>query len=294
MLYDGDNSLLLATGLELDGIADVLKSGNIEAALKQKGEKYLDRYIAFKKYNTLRREGKLKNPILPIIAALPCVGKTTMSREVATAFGIGIVMGGDAFRAALREFVSQEKHPEFFSSVYQAWKFFGEENEENILKGFEFQAKLVNQAMERIVVDRGIRDGESIVAEYLHFLPSQYPPEVLKHPSIIPIVLRLDSEEEWKRRIAARDNATHLKGQSGRLLEVLDRYKLMQEYQCKQAKEHGVHIVVNDDWNKGRDKVLDIIFDRIKQLNKMAEEGIVADDKKIIEKIEEERKKFNQ
>ena len=293
MLYDGEKSLLLSTGLNLDEIADVLKSGNLEQALSKKGQKYLDRYLTFKKYNQLIREGKQKNAILPIIAALPCVGKTTMSREVATCFGIGIVMGGDAFRAALREYISQEKHPEFFSSVYQSWKFFGEETEENILKGFEFQAKLLNQAMERIIIDRGIRDGESIIAEYLHFLPSQYSPEVLKHPSIIPIVLRLDSEEEWKRRIHLRDKMTHLKGQSLRFLDILDKYKMMQEYQCKQAKDYNIPTVATDDWNKGKEKVLDIIFERIKLLNKMAEEGKTIDDKAIIEKIEKERAKFN-
>ena len=293
MIYDGKKSLLLSTGLNLEEIADVLKSKNLEEGLSHKGEKFLDRYQTFKKYNELISEEKLKTPILPIIGALPCIGKTTISREVATSFGIGIVMGGDAFRAALREFISQEKHPEFFSSVYQSWKFFGEENSENILKGFEFQAKLLNQAMERIVVDRGIRDGESIVAEYLHFLPSQYSPAVLSHPSIIPIILKLDSEEEWKRRIAVRDKMTHLKGQSSRLLDVLDRYKLMQEFQIKDAQKHGVPVVANDDWNKGKDKVLDIIFERIKKLNKMAEDGVKIDDKAIIEKIEQERAKFN-
>ncbi len=292
MLYDGEKSLLLSTGLDLDGIADVLKSESIEKALSEKGEKYLDRYLTFKKYKLLISEGKQKEPILPIIAALPCAGKTTMAREVASAFGIGIVMGGDAFRAALREFVSKEKHPEFFSSVYDAWKFFGQETEENILKGFELQARLVNQAMERIIVDRGIRDGESIVGEYLHFLPSQYNSEVLKHPSIIPIVLRIDSEEEWKRRIYVRDKMTHLKGQSLRFLEILDKYKMMQEYQCKQARQYNIPTVATDNWNVGKEKIFDIIFERVKLLNKMAEEGKKTDDKKIIEKFEEERKRF--
>lgn len=293
MIYDGNKSIILCTGLNLEDITEVLKSDNIEDSLASKGEKYLDRYLTFKKYNELMREGKLKTPILPIISAMPCVGKTTVSREVASALGIGIVMGGDAFRAALREFISKEKHPEFFSSVYKSWKFFGEENEENILKGFDFQAKLVNKAMERIVVDRGIRDGESIVAEYLHFLPSQYSPSVLKHPSIIPIVLKLGSEEEWKRRVGKRDKQTHLKGKSDRLYDAISRYKMMQDYQIKDAEKNGVPVVVNDDFIEGVDKVLDIIFERIKLLNKMAENNEEIDDKEIIENIEKERETFN-
>lgn len=267
MLYDNEKSLLLATGLSLGEIAEVINSKDIEASLEEKGGKYLDRYLTFKKYKQLTFEEKLKLPILPIIAALPCVGKTTTARDIASAFGIGIVMGGDAFRAALRNFVSQEKNPEFFCSVYQAWKFFGEENEQNILKGFDAQAKISNNAVERILVDRGIRDGESMIFEYLHFLPSHFTAGILQHPAVIPIVLRLDSMEEWKRRVGVRDKMTHFRGESKRLLDALDRYKMMQEYQCAEARKFGIPVVSNDNLKEGIDTAIGIIIEKIKKLN---------------------------
>ncbi|MBI4177206.1 MAG: hypothetical protein HY516_02465 [Candidatus Aenigmarchaeota archaeon] len=268
MIYDNDTSILLCTGLGLDKISGLVskKEDQIEAGLGKFGKKYLERYMVFKEYRKLVAQGKLKEPIVPIIAAMPCVGKTTMAREIATAFGIGNVVGGDAFRSALRGFFSKEKNPEFFTSVYEAWKFFGEKNKGNIIKGFEAQARIMNKAVERMVADRGIRDGESMVFEYLHFLPSQYDKEVLNYPSVIPIVLKLESLAVHKERVKMRDRKTHLKGDSARLLNALDAYRVMQEHQCDDAKKQGIPVVATDDWESAVDKVFDIVIKRIKKL----------------------------
>jgi len=295
MIYGSpQNSLLLSTGLGLNEIGEILAKakGNeakILEELEKKGKKYSERYLTYKTYKELTHAGKLKEAILPILAALPCVGKTTMAREVATAFGIGDVMGGDAFRAALREYISKEQYPAFHTSVYEAWKFFGEENKENILKGFDAQARVVNQAIERIVADRGIRDGESMVFEYLHFLPSHYNPQVLHYPAVIPVVLRLDSEEIHKERVMARDTTTHFKGNASRLIPALERYRMMQDYQCEDARKHNVPVVSTDDWPKAVDAVFEIIFARIKQLN--SSRG-VEEEPEIVRKLREERKKL--
>ena len=53
-IYNDKDSLLLCTGLNLKEISEVLNSGKgIEEALKEKGEKYLDRYLTWKKYKEL-------------------------------------------------------------------------------------------------------------------------------------------------------------------------------------------------------------------------------------------------
>jgi 2-phosphoglycerate kinase len=292
MIY-GKYSFLLATGLPLEKISEIIvrcsNESEIEKALEKEGRKFLERYKLWKEYKALTYSQKLKEPILPIITAMPCVGKTTMAREVATAFGIGNVMGGDSFRAALREYISKEKHPEFHTSIYESWKFFGEETEENIIKGFIAQAKLVNHAIEKIVADRGIRDGECVVFEYLHFLPSQYNPEVLNHPSTIPIVLRLDSEAKHKKIIGERDKLTHFKGNSQRLLHALKYYRIMQEYQCEDARKNNVPVVATDNWDDAQDKVFDVIFERIKLLIETKD----LPEPEIVRKLREERRSFS-
>ncbi|MBN2066851.1 MAG: hypothetical protein JW744_00090 [Candidatus Diapherotrites archaeon] len=289
-IYNGKESLVLCTGLSLKEIGEVLNSGKgIEEALKEKGEKYLDRYLTWEKYKELTESEQLKEPVLPLIAAFPCIGKTTMSREIATAFGLGDVMGGDAFRASLREFIDKEKEPAFFVSMYETWKMFGEKTEENMIKGFNAQAKIANQSMERLVADRGIRDGESMVYEYLHFLPSQYQKDTLEHPSFIPIVLTLKDKEIWKERVKSRIKKTHLKGGAQRLLDALDTYAFFQKNMEREAKEYGIPIVATDDWGKAVDECIGIIIKRVKKLNALA--GKELEKTTMQKKYEEERLK---
>jgi 2-phosphoglycerate kinase len=231
----------------------------------------------------------LKEPILPLVSAFPCIGKTTMSRELATAFGIGNVMGGDAFRASLREFIDKEKEPAFFVSMYETWKIFGEKTEENMIKGYNAQAKIANQAMERLVADRGIRDGESMVFEYLHFLPSQFQKDTLEHPSFVPIVLKLNDQELWKKRMQSRITSTHLKGGAQRLIEALDVYAFFQKNLEKEAKEFGIPIVATDDWEKAVDECISIVIEKVKALNSLA--GKELEKTEMQKKFEEERHK---
>ena len=295
MIYFERYSWLLATNLRLKEIGEILNSSKSEEEIESKlevfGKKYLERYKVFKEYKSLVSKGEVKESIIPIIGALPCVGKTTIAREIATAFGIGNVLGGDAIRASYRELIDPEKHPEFFCSIYGAWQYVGDKTEtkENIILGFYKQSEIMNRLMERIVADRGIRDGESMVIEYLHFLPSQYNKKVLNHPSVIPIVLKLESEEIHRERIKLRDVLTHLKGNAKRLLDVLDKYRMMQEVQCEDAKKHGVPVVPTDNFSQALDKTFDIITERIKLLNKIKETE--HEHIEIIKKIKEERKR---
>ncbi|NOX71929.1 MAG: hypothetical protein GXO64_04515 [Candidatus Micrarchaeota archaeon] len=289
MIYDKNNSLFLATGLSLEKISEVLKSGNAEEKLGEFGEKYLKRYKTFKEYKELVSKGEVKDSLVPIIAALPCIGKTTVSREIATAFGTGNVMGGDSIRAAFRELISKKEHPEFFCSVYGAWQFVGDgtETEENIIEGFYKQSSIMNNLMQRIVADRGMRDGESMVIEYLHFLPTQYEKAVLEHPSVIPIVLRLDSKEEHERRVNMRDTSTHLKGNGKRLIPALEKYRMMQEVQCEDAKKAGVPVISTDNFEEALDKIFDIIYEHIERIIEL--KNTPHDNIEIIRKVMEER-----
>ena len=97
--YKNKDYLLLCTGLGLREIGKILNSKQpVEKGIEAFGKKYLDRYLIWRKYKELVALEQLKEPILPLISAFPCIGKTTMSREIATAFGFGNVMGGDESR----------------------------------------------------------------------------------------------------------------------------------------------------------------------------------------------------
>jgi len=257
-------------------------------ALEHRGEKYLDRYMYYRTYRAGVADGTIKLPILPIIGAMPCLGKTSIGADLARRLGILQMVGADGLRAVFRELIDKEAHPYFFTSVYGAWKFAGDgtETEENVAKGFRLQANVMNDLMQRWVADRGIRDGESAILEFLHLLPTRFLPEILEHPSVIPIVLRIDDMDLYKNRIASRVTSTHLKGGANRLIEVADKYLQMQEIQCADAEKAGIPVILVDDWNSAMDQILTIVFEAIGKINELKD---VETDSRLLDRIKAER-----
>jgi len=223
------------------------------------------RYEVVKAYWEGVERGEIKEPILPVIGGMPSSGKTSISSYVAKAVGLKIIIGGDQFRAVLREFISREENPAFFVSVYKAWELFGEFSRENVIKGFLAQAKILNKAIERLVVDRGIRDGEGFSVDFLHFLPSLWHKETLEHPSVVPIILYVSDEERWKEYMKGRVKY-HLKGGWERLIKAIESYAIMRDYQLEVARELGIPTIDTTNFDEAKEKVLDLVVDRMEKI----------------------------
>lgn len=286
--------LIYATGLSIKEAGEILSQKDPEAALQKKGINNWKRYLVLKEYEELKQSGQQKNPIIVIVAGIPCSGKTTLAREINARLLLGDVIGGDAFRSSLREYISEKENPAFFSSVYKAWQPFGANTPENIIKGYKLQAQVMNTAIERIVVDRCIRDGESMVFEYLHFLPNQYDPDTLNDVSVVPIVLSI-SEKEFLTRLKSRDTYSHLRGESDRLREAYPAYKLIQEELIKEANQHQIPVIPTESIENNLERALEIIFKRIEKLNQAAdaEKASAKVQHKLVDKMQKQRSKYN-
>ncbi|NHK30141.1 MAG: AAA family ATPase [Asgard group archaeon] len=291
MIYWNDDSFLLATGLPLDCIADILtKSSNIdeiESNLMNYGQKYLRRYQVVKEYYNLSKQGKQRLPIIPLIIGMPGIGKTALAKELSTALNIGIVIGGDSLRTTIRQHISRKKNEIFFTSVYDTWKFFGEKSTKTIIEGYKSQAKVMNTTIERMIADRGFRDGESMIIEYLHFLPSQFDEEVIAHPSLMPIILKITDKEIYERRIKDRTFYSHLRNSGERLLSQIDIYLEMQDYLCEEAKHFDLQIISINNFEKGFELALNYLTERIANLNKIKD---YKKDLRLVKEIIKERK----
>jgi 2-phosphoglycerate kinase len=253
MIFWDKDSNLLATGLPLKAISKLLASNSsdseIQQSLKKLGTKYLTRYLIVKEYRILVEKGTQKLPIIPIIVGIPGVGKTT--------------------------------------SIYDTWKFFGEYNLENLIQGFKVQADTMNSIVQKMIADRGLRDGESMIMEYLHFLPSQFNSDLLKHPSIMPIILQITEKDLYKERIKLRTKYSHLRSSGERLISEVDKYLQIQEYLCSEASKNAIEIVNVNDFVEGYETILDFVIGRIKKLNELKD---YTDRIKLIDEIKDERK----
>ena len=291
MIFWNSDSSLLATGLPLKAISKLLANSSSEEELQQSleklGTKYLTRYLIIKEYRTLAETGLQKLPILPIIAGIPGAGKTTIAKELSTALNIGLVIGGDALRSSLRSIMQKNDDEVLHSSVYDTWKFFGNYNEENLISGYKSQAKIMNFSIQKMIADRGLRDGESMIVEYLHFLPGQFHSDLLTHPSIIPIILQISDKKLLKNRIKLRTKYSHLRNSGERLITEIDKYFQIQDYLCSEATKHKLQIFNVNDFVEGFESILDYVLKRIKSLNEMKD---YTKQNKLIDEIINERK----
>ncbi|NPE07037.1 MAG: hypothetical protein GNW80_02040 [Asgard group archaeon] len=262
MIFWNSDSNLLATGLPLKVLSKLLVKSSSEAELQQSleklGTKYLTRYLIIREYRTLAETGLQKLPMIPIIAGIPGAGKTTIAKELSTALNIGLVIGGDALRSTLRSIMPKIDNEVLHSSVYDTWKFFGNYSKENLISGYKSQAKIMNFTIQKMIADRGLRDGESMIVEYLHFLPTQIHSDLLVHPSI-----------------------------GERLITEIDKYFQIQEYLCSEATKHKLQIINVNDFVEGFEFILDYVLKRIKSLNEMKD---YTKQIKLIDEIINERK----
>ncbi|MHA1656473.1 MAG: AAA family ATPase [Candidatus Heimdallarchaeota archaeon] len=271
MIFWDKLSSLLATGLSLRTISSIIDGSRSEEELEEKllqhGEKYFFRYRTIADYYSLVKSGQQKLPIIIIISGIPGVGKTTIAKELSAALNIGIVLGGDALRSSLRTILPREGNEAFFTSVYNTWKIFGEKRKATIIKGYQAQSLIMNKAVQRVITDRGLRDGESMIVEYLHFHPSQFDKNILTHPSIIPLLLVITDLTKYNERIIKREYFSHLRSAGDRLLAQQEQYLIIQEYIEKDARRFNLPVINVDNLEAAFDDILSIIIQRISELN---------------------------
>jgi 2-phosphoglycerate kinase len=109
----------------------------------------------------------MTEPIAILIGGVPGAGKTSIAVKLANELGIKEVLDTDNLREVVRMFSDNKI---LHSVTHDCWKFFGEKNEENIIKGLIEHVNLVQPAVLR-VLNYNLRRNTSIIIEGAHITP---------------------------------------------------------------------------------------------------------------------------
>ena len=206
----------------------------------------------------------MNHPKIVLIGGIPGVGKTSIAGEIAKALAIDIVLSGDYLREFIRPFGDYAKFSVMSKSVYNAWTSFGERNRENIVSGFLAQSKIMNAGISAII-RRAAGNGEDIVIEQLHFVPSQLGKDLINQ--IIPIYLYIHDIDIHRNRLRERVNFTHANSPGERLADQLDTYRFMMDYSLEESRSYGIRIFESSDYGKTLKDVLAFVESEARGIN---------------------------
>ena len=206
----------------------------------------------------------MNHPKIVLIGGIPGVGKTSIAGEIAKALDIDIVLSGDYLREFIRPFGDYAKFSVMSKSVYNAWTSFGKRNRENIVSGFLAQSKIMNAGISAII-RRAAGNGEDIVIEQLHFVPSQLGKDLINQ--IIPIYLYIRDIDIHRDRLRERVNFTHANSPGERLADQLDTYRFMMDYSLEESRSYGIRIFESSDYGKTLKDVLAFVESEARGIN---------------------------
>ena len=206
----------------------------------------------------------MNHPKIVLIGGIPGVGKTSIAGEIAKALDIDIVLSGDYLREFIRPFGDYAKFSVMSRSVYDAWTSFGERNRENIVSGFLAQSEVMNAGISAII-RRAVGNGEDMVIEQLHFVPSQLGRDMINQ--IIPIYLYIHDIDIHRDRLKERVNFTHANSPGERLADQLDTYRFMMDYSLEESRSYGIKIFESSDYRKTLKDVLAFVESEVRGIN---------------------------
>ena len=165
---------------------------------------------------------------LVFIYGVPGSGKTFISRKMADSLNLSL-LEADTLKDELRKLTTKEESPFLFLGTCQAYRYFGESNEENIVKGL----KSVRQALhDRVDKEIEIRDDLMVEGAFLD-------PNLLIERGKIILVITSNEEQHRKQFFEHRDDNEDNRNE-------FRVARIIQEFLIKEAKNLPVEVIEND------------------------------------------------
>ncbi|XRO75758.1 2-phosphoglycerate kinase [Methanocaldococcus sp. 28A] len=265
-------------------IYEMLKKENIRVIDKSDLRRRVYYYLISKNYDEVAKKYLLwrmvlgRRPIVILIGGASGVGTSTIAFEIASRLGISSVIGTDSIREVMRKVISRELIPTLYESSYTAWKVLRDDEENKYIKGFERHSEAVLTGVEG-VIDRCLVEGQSVIIEGTHLIPTLLKDKYLENPHVIFIMLTIYNEELHKMRFYARGRVSSRPTE--RYLKHFKIIRMINDYMVETAKKKGIPVVENLKISETVDICLNIITERLKtmiELEGLSEEDMLDED----------------
>ena len=223
--------------------------------LKQEmGDRYADRYL---KWQAL---GKLDKPLIIMIGGTTGVGKSSIATEIAHRLGITRIVSTDALREVMRAIFTKELMPVLYGSSFNAWKGLNRplsKEYDSLIIGFQEQTRAVSVAV-RAVIERGIREGLSLVVEGVHMVPGFLNLSKIR-AFVVSLIITVENEDLHRSHFYIRKLETGGLRRLEKYRANFQNIRRVGTYIENLAAEEGTPIISSDNW----DYTVSAVFEEI-------------------------------
>ena len=161
------------------------------------------------------------------IYGVPGSGKTYLSQKIAKDFNLPL-FEADTLKDSLRKLTTQKESPFLFLGTNQAFRYFGELNINNAIKGLKAVRNILAD-----VVNKEIQNHDEVVMEGA-FLD----PNLLKSVGEVILVVTLDEKQH-------RDRFFNHREKNEANLEEFKAARIIQDFLVKEAEDLNIEIIEN-------------------------------------------------
>ncbi|KAJ4802598.1 hypothetical protein LUZ62_015164 [Rhynchospora pubera] len=224
-----------------------------------------------------------KQSVTILLCGTSGCGKSTLSALLGSRLGITTVVSTDSIRHMMRSFVDEKENPLLWASTYHAGecldpvevakakakrrakkitkdgvsdeKFhvrssdlvLGSEmisKKQMAVEGYKAQSEMVIDSLDRLITAWEAQR-ESVIIEGVHLSLNFVMGLMKKHPSIIPFMVYISSEDKHMERFAVRAKYMTLEPAKNKYIKYIRNIRTIQEYLCKRADKHLVPKINN-------------------------------------------------
>ncbi len=219
------------------------------------GPEYARRYVK------LRELAKLDRPLVILIGGTTGVGKSTIATEVAHRLGITRIVSTDSIREVMRGIFSKELMPAIYESSFNAWRGLRvpvPHGANPVIVGFREQTAVVVTGI-RSLIERAVREGESLVVEGVHVVPGYIEPSQFANAAVVQLLITVDDEEAHRSHFYIREVQTDGTRPFEKYRANFGNIRLLGRYIEDLAVEHGIPVVHSHQLDRTVAEVLELV-----------------------------------